>query len=54
MKEIVASYYSTQFQGESIIQTQEIGEKPNKPEWGPLGSNSRHQFFFQKSGFASQ
>ena len=50
MIDIVATYHSTQFQGEPIIQTQQNGEKPNfESQLGPLGTNSRHKFFFSKN-----
>ena len=49
MLDIVAIYYCMQFQGKSMIQTQENCEKRHfGPDLGPLGPNMGHQNFFSK------
>ena len=49
MLDIVARYHCMQFQGKSMIQTQENYKKSHfRPDLDPLGLNLGRQFFFSK------
>ena len=52
MLDIVANYHYIQFQGKSMTQTQENGEKPHfGPDLDTLDPNSGRQFVFSKIWF---